>query len=240
MDACIDRYLTQGIHFQDVLERSLEEQKVRVDQSCDHGGRATPGSGGPNSQSDPQKQVYDVLSFFAKELQRFNDRGPESPASQAYAESTWPNVASSRKRRRPDDETPTDDEFPFEIPIIPSEKACDILLRVYFSHVHPWIPMIHEGRLRKRLRDAKDRRCLEVVLRAMVLAVLKYVPYGEICDSPVAELSPKQSQRVRDQVVSIAMNGLSVENLQALIIIAVQDVRESHDTGRPTHRIRKY
>lgn len=49
------------------------------------------------------------------------------------------------------------------------------MLQAYFANVHPWIPMLHEGRLRRRLADEEEYQKLGVVLRAMVLVAAKYI-----------------------------------------------------------------
>lgn len=97
------------------------------------------------------------------------------------------------------------------------------MLKSYFNHVHPWIPIIHEGRFRRRLDDDAERDKLHLVLQSMILIASRYIEDEDI-SNPFLR-SADESENHRDWVVSKAMKHLSVENLQALLIIAFNDVR---------------
>jgi hypothetical protein len=71
------------------------------------------------------------------------------------------------------------------------------------------------------MQDPMQRPKLEVVLRAMEISASKFPNEGIAPDA----ISPTWSDDfTRRWVVSTAMDCLSVENLQALIIIAFNDV----------------
>jgi hypothetical protein len=97
------------------------------------------------------------------------------------------------------------------------------VLQTYFEHIHPWIPLVHETSLRRRLFDTKHRSKLDVLVRAMILVSGRYLQRQEaISDISLANLTTEQA---RSLVVSAAMDCLSVENLQALVICVLNDVR---------------
>ncbi len=83
--------------------------------------------------------------------------------------------------------------------------------------------MLHDTQFRHRLHDPDDFPRLLVVLHAMVVAALRFV------DVDRSSLSlhdvERQVDKSRKIVLLNAMDQLSVENLQALIIIAFNDVR---------------
>lgn len=76
--------------------------------------------------------------------------------------------------------------------------------------------MIHQGRFRQRLDSIGDRAKLEVVLHAMIIAAYKFVPNSCV--------SADILSRTRQWVVYAAMDGVCLESLQALIILAFNDV----------------
>jgi hypothetical protein len=84
---------------------------------------------------------------------------------------------------------------------------------------------LHETRFRSRFYSHEQLPCLTVVLHAIVVAAIRFVEPG----SP--KLSEKDIEtcvsRSRSIVLLSAMDGMCVENLQALSIIAFTDVCSS-------------
>ena len=92
----------------------------------------------------------------------------------------------------------------------------------YFSQVHPWLPMLHETNFRQQLAEQVYDEHLEVILHAMVVAAVRLVIRP---DTPASfKRTSKLTKRSRDWVLLYAFGSLSVENLQALLIIAFDDV----------------
>ena len=79
--------------------------------------------------------------------------------------------------------------------------------------------MIHQRRFRDRLGDPG----LDLLLHAMIFAASKFIEQGKGTNESLY-VSPWTSERTRGWIVSVAMGSLSVENLQALTIIAFTDV----------------
>jgi hypothetical protein len=90
----------------------------------------------------------------------------------------------------------------------------EAIVTAYFSHVHPWIPMIHQARFLQRFSIEQQRRKLSVVIQAMILAASKFVPGSR----------GGHVEQARRWVVCTAMETLSLESLQALTILAFDDI----------------
>lgn len=102
---------------------------------------------------------------------------------------------------------------------LPSPDLMEDIINTYFDAIQPWIPMLHETQFRRRVHDQEELPHLLVVLHAMVVAALRFV------DSRLSPLEIETiTARSRNTVVLTSMDGLSVENSQALIIIAFNDV----------------
>lgn len=132
-----------------------------------------------------------------------------------------------RKRRRVDScgnpnvdlLLPLEESFDCTSMSLPSPDLMELIIDMYFDIIQPWIPILHETQFRQRIHDQEELPNLVVVLHAIVVAALRFVE---------SELSAKEieniMERSRNIVVLKSMDGLSVENSQALIIIAFNDV----------------
>lgn len=152
-----------------------------------------------------------MLSSLIKGLEKLNGNIAAASHEQQGAPS---------KRRRLDPEAI--DGWNHDFPALPDAKVLDEMFKAYFSHVHPWIPMVHEARLRRRLTNDADFERLHIVLCSMVLVSSRYIQ-DDMASQRLSEFE-KQSPHLRDVVVSQAMKHLSVESLQALTIIAFDHV----------------
>jgi hypothetical protein len=214
----------------DALETRVQSQENQItvlsERSQSPRNNSDHASFGPND--------YSILSFFAKQLRRFNDGSPDE-----HQDHDGRGPSAKRQRTQyGDDESiisrPHDTSIPS--PAGPDAGALGPLLKAYFSHIHPWIPMIHEGRLRRRLSgtlDLDQGHRLHVILVAIRLTAARFIEDGELASACVEESREKQSQ-VRDWVVLQAMKQPCVESLQALIILAFHDVRHHVLSRRPT------
>lgn len=193
----------------DTLERSFARQQDSLDRL---------------QAEAPHRQAQDtttrsILSLLAAELQNLNHTSP-SPTSPSHRREQ--NGASAKRRKLHDDGGYEPRVLGNGIPSLPDVDTLDDVLQSYFSHIHPWIPIIHEGRFRRRLDDNVERDKLHLILQSMILVASKYV--GDKDTAATLVRTTEQSDDFRDWVVSKAMKHLSVENVQALIIIAFDDV----------------
>ncbi|KAJ4259718.1 hypothetical protein NW762_007649 [Fusarium torreyae] len=105
---------------------------------------------------------------------------------------------------------------------LPPPELLEEVINAYFILVQPWIPILHETRFRSRFYNHEQLPCLTVLLHAIVVAAIRFV------DSGNGGLSEREIEtwisRSRSIVLLSAMDGMSVENLQALSIIAFTDM----------------
>ncbi|KFZ24625.1 hypothetical protein V502_00894 [Pseudogymnoascus sp. VKM F-4520 (FW-2644)] len=140
---------------------------------------------------------------------------------QPQAQTQAPSSPSNKRRRtktgliEPDDLADLSDS-------LPPPEVLEAVIDLYFLLVQPWIPIFHEKRFRQRLKDPDNKYRLEVVLHAMLVAMLKHVDRREI----TIDLGDIESicERSRKIVILTAMDELHVENLQALVIICFEDI----------------
>ncbi|KAH6891519.1 fungal-specific transcription factor domain-containing protein [Thelonectria olida] len=163
---------------------------------------------------------------------------PASTASWQRHESNHavdPSTMQRAKRRRVDScgnprieiQVPLEDLSDPSSTLPPPELLEDIVCS-YFDNIQPWIPILHETRFRARINDSEQRPSLVVILHAIVVAALRFIqPEAHGLVSHNLEALAKKSRSV---VILTAMDGLSVENLQALIIIAFDDI--GHGTAK--------
>lgn len=136
------------------------------------------------------------------------------------------------KRRRVQDSAFREQDDLMDLPTnLPPGEILDAVIDLFFSHLQPWIPIFHEKRFRRRINDAQERYRLQVVLQAMVVAVLKHLDCAEMTEA----LGNIESicEQYRRSVILTAMDGLYVENLQALVIICFEDVWPPHSSPSP-------
>jgi hypothetical protein len=186
---------------------------------------AQPGTNNAPSGTGPETRAYSILSLLAQELPKLLD-GDTRPPNYRFV------PATNNKRRRTDEDgsvsgvatshgSEEDEAGP---PDLPPPRALNMILEAYFVCIHPWIPMIHQARFRSRLADPRERPKLDVVLRAIVLAASRFV-------SDQHAVVPRPD-RLRSWVVSTAMDCMSVESLQAMIILSFNDVRPASHHAR--------
>ncbi|KAF2445464.1 hypothetical protein P171DRAFT_512712 [Karstenula rhodostoma CBS 690.94] len=169
------------------------------------------------SVDSQDSSAREILVLLARELPKLVNGPNESPPRSWPPRETKPG---SKRRRVHDDEN---DRWAFDCTdSVPLYAALlEETITAYFFHVHPWIPMIHEGRFRRRLEHENERAMLGVVIQAMVVAASKFVPNASIPAGLMA--------RIRSRVVTTAMDNLCLESLQALIVVAYTDEREDNE-----------
>ncbi|TPX10310.1 uncharacterized protein E0L32_008715 [Thyridium curvatum] len=179
---------------------------------------AMPEDGGrPSSSTDAKGSV---LSMLLQELQQVKDLQNTSSYEQ---EDHGEDGSRTRKRTRVqyEEPSPTTAEATSTVLPLPPPHVLEALIEAYFNNFSPWIPMIHRARFDKRRADVQENEKLLVVLRAMMVAAMRHVPR----DNAVGQYwTQQQLEATRSWVISTAMSSLSIENLQALTIIAFNDI----------------
>ncbi|KAH8893635.1 hypothetical protein GQ53DRAFT_780440 [Thozetella sp. PMI_491] len=108
--------------------------------------------------------------------------------------------------------------------VLSSPDMVEELLDSYFEHIHPWIPILHEAQFRKNILDEHGRNRNSIILHAIIVAALRLVE-GESAFVPVEQIVDVV-RGSRDTVVLNAMDDLTLQNLQALIIITFTDISQ--------------
>jgi hypothetical protein len=119
---------------------------------------------------------------------------------------------NSAKRRRTDDIDHTIDDQ------LPSHRVLGRIFRTYFAKVHPWLPCVHRPTFETRLKDPRQADKLVVLVHAMICVTMKHIEMDDI--GPEDTDRDGQIRVSREAVIRLAMTNMSVESLQALIIVA--------------------
>ncbi|KAH8663281.1 fungal-specific transcription factor domain-containing protein [Ilyonectria robusta] len=175
------------------------------------------------SMATPEQPVGHTNTHTASPASSVSWQNHEAPNS------TGPSTMRPRKRRRLD--SCGNPQLEIQLPLedltdaasnLPPPDLLEDVVGSYFTYIQPWIPILHETYFRARIHDTEQRPNLTVVLHAIVVAAIRFVqPEGQSFSSHDLESWAKKSRSI---VLLTAMNGLSVENLQALIIIAYDDI----------------
>ena len=124
---------------------------------------------------------------------------------------------------------PLEENLDSATPTLPPADVLEHVINMYFDVIQPWIPMLHETQFRRRIQEQDQLPQLVVVLHAMVVAALRFIDNDQV--KLTADEVERWAARSRRFVVLTSMDGLSVENLQALIIVALDDVSNSKGLG---------
>lgn len=201
----------------------------------------------PTSDAEnEQNAVVGALSSLTEELRNLSSRissykrpsslypttNPPQIHDISYASFT-PNIdEQTHKRRRHDADSGTRPAHGFDTTarsyaadlrcFLESDVLLNELLNAYFSRIHPWVPIMQERAFRTKVVQAIERNKLEIVLYGMLVATLRFLDTERL---PWPAHSTKSVSGIaRNHVLLNGMNTLSVESLQALIIVAFTDV----------------
>ncbi|KAH7153783.1 hypothetical protein DER46DRAFT_687310 [Fusarium sp. MPI-SDFR-AT-0072] len=194
----------------DALERTIAKQQttletLRTEQTS-------------NANASSQQEAVDgqsLLFSLAREICKLGNP--------ALAVTPDASVDSIHKRRRTEGDSGYRERAQYAVnqPNLPDDVILDQIIDAYFRQIHPWIPMIHEARFRKRLQNQGDDANLLPLLQAIILSASHHVSRRDVAE--IAQSLIGDQEDVRDWVVAKATKSLSVENLQALIIICFRD-----------------
>lgn len=136
-----------------------------------------------------------------------------SPPSSGFLHA---NLASSgTKRRRTNRSIGAVEDQPAPLP---PEHILEAVLEAYFTKIHPWLPCVHQNTFKARLANPQEARKLTVVTHAMICAAMKHLRVEDV--QMEEEEQDRQVQASRDAVTRLAMTSMSLESVQALVIIA--------------------
>lgn len=104
--------------------------------------------------------------------------------------------------------------------ILPPEVMTE-LVDFYFVNIHPWIPVLHVAKFRERIRSPEHRPRVACILHA-IIAVCARFSQSEFLQNE--DLKTRIAEKSRQKVILDSTESFSVENLQALVIIAFETV----------------
>lgn len=104
---------------------------------------------------------------------------------------------------------------------LPPDDLIDALVEIYFTNIHPWIPILHVRQFRERMKDPAQRKKLETIFHAIVSLCVRFSDDPRLTS---AEVRTRYSKKSRNTVILQSMESFSVENLQALVICAFDTV----------------
>jgi hypothetical protein len=96
------------------------------------------------------------------------------------------------------------------------------LVEFYFQNIHHWIPILHVRRFRHQIQSPEGRESAIYILYALIAVCIRFVADPRIPDE---DRKARVAEGCRQKVVLCSMESFSVENLQALVIIAFDTVR---------------
>jgi hypothetical protein len=105
--------------------------------------------------------------------------------------------------------------------LIPNSTTLAKIIDVYFTNIHPWIPMLNETTFRENLSKPATNSRLEIILVAMSLTCYRFIP--ELLDRD-SRIQANWASHCKKSVLLAGMERFSVEHLQALIILTFDSV----------------
>lgn len=100
----------------------------------------------------------------------------------------------------------------------------DALVDVYFSTMARWVPLVHETTFRRMLQARADSDPWPIVLHSMLVGALPILNAKQQLFS--ADELTSMVARARSKVILTASEGLCIEHLQSLVIVAFTHVSE--------------
>ncbi|PVH73499.1 hypothetical protein DL98DRAFT_595018 [Cadophora sp. DSE1049] len=179
---------------------------------------------GPVSRQDSRNSLLQVSQVLIKELQKISstssaDEHPSSPHDDG----------NQRKRRRLDTNGTCDRSTSLDLGdgddllgSLPNPEILSFIVDKYFCVLQHWIPFLHQKRFESQLSNPLKKERNAVVLHAITCATLRFVKSE---DHGMSEQEVSTRVRHSRQVVMLtALSRPSMENLQALIIIAFDHI----------------
>jgi hypothetical protein len=128
---------------------------------------------------------------------------------------------SKRRRLNENGSSTTSIDVDDDLTAILPPEVMDELVDFYYVNIHPWIPILHVAKFRERMRSPEYRPRVACILRA-IIAVCARFSQNEFLQNE--DFKTEVIEKSRQKVILDSTESFSVENLQALIIIAFENV----------------
>lgn len=132
-------------------------------------------------------------------------------------------TSRSAKRRRLNENvfsTPSIDIDDDLTVILPLEVMTE-LVDFYYVNIHPWIPVLHVAKFRERMRSPEHRPRVTCILHAIIAVCARFSQSEFLKDE---DFKTRIAEKSRQKVILDSTESFSIENLQALVIIAFETV----------------
>jgi hypothetical protein len=106
--------------------------------------------------------------------------------------------------------------------LFPPSDILEAAIDLYFRKIHPWIPCVHRASFDVRWRNEVEIQKLTILVHAMLSAAMRYLPFRDL--GLKEDDIDRQVRLSREVVMRNAMDRMSLENVQALIIITFDHV----------------
>ncbi|KAM0130870.1 hypothetical protein ACHAP3_007097 [Botrytis cinerea] len=206
-------FLGQGLLLQPLLERALSLQSPTLASTDDED--KSYNSGSLVNQVDNLKAVLSNASANCSEQTQID---------------TDLHSQHKAKRRRVDDplsllstelRVVNSQRDNLEWTELPPTDLLNDLVEIYFTNIHPWIPILHVRNFRLQMHDSMERPRLEIIFHAIVSVCVRFSTDSRLNEP---ELRARYSKRSRQTVILESMENFSVQNLQATVIIAFDTI----------------
>lgn len=152
----------------------------------------------------------------------YTERANEQEAHKGSMGDVEATTRAAKRRRLNDDasSTPSIDVDDDLTAILPPE-VMDELVDFYYVNIHPWIPVLHVAKFRERMRSPEHRPRVVCILHA-IIAVCARFSQSEFLQNE--NFKTRIAEKSRQKVILDSTESFSVENLQALVILAFETV----------------
>ncbi|KAL3419811.1 hypothetical protein PVAG01_08309 [Phlyctema vagabunda] len=99
---------------------------------------------------------------------------------------------------------------------LPPPEVVNCLVEIYFDQIHPWIPILHITSFRQRFAQVGQQTELLTLLQAIISICLRLATNIKLPQ----HLRKIICRKYQQNVILASMEKFSVENLQALVIVA--------------------
>ncbi|KAK9489387.1 fungal-specific transcription factor domain-containing protein [Lipomyces doorenjongii] len=145
----------------------------------------------------------------------------QTPTRGADTSATATSPSSAKDESKKDLPSPTLSHGQPSVAHLPPNDELYDLIDLYFKIIHPWIPILHQATFIHKAHDPAEREAVATVLHAIVVATMRFSSYYNKADMTVME---DTIRACRHHVIMLSMEMFSVENLQALVIIAFDTI----------------
>ncbi|KAJ5376793.1 hypothetical protein N7509_013679 [Penicillium cosmopolitanum] len=104
---------------------------------------------------------------------------------------------------------------------MPPAEIINELVDFYHVNIHPWIPILHMDRFRERIQLADERPRITCILHAIIAVCIRFSRNNHL---PDGEPKSQMAEKSRRKVILDSTESFSVENLQALVILAFETI----------------